>query len=117
MRTAPDRKEGTEMSVMMVLRIKADPKKLEEHAAADPEGIRAISDQARQYGMTAHRFYGSDGEIIVVDEWPDEQSFMRFFNDTQESIGAMFRGIGMTEQPHPEFWTELETHDKVGWGA
>ncbi|HET9718971.1 MAG TPA: hypothetical protein VFP55_02735 [Solirubrobacteraceae bacterium] len=105
------------MSVMMVLRIDADPKKLEERAAADPDGLRAISQKAASYGMIAHRFYESAGQIVVVDEWPDEQSFMDFFNATQETIGAMFQSIGMSGQPHPEFWHKLDTHDEVGWGA
>ena len=105
------------MSVMMVLRVKADPAKLEEHAAADPQAMRAIAEEAKRHGVIAHRFYGGDGEIIVVDEWPDQQSFTGFFNATQDRLRPMFEAIGMSGEPHPEFWTELETHDKVGWGA
>lgn len=105
------------MSVMMVLRIDADPKKLEEHAAAHPDEMRSISETARGHGMIAHRFYSSDGQIIVADEWPDEQSFQGFFQAMQETIGAMFQSIGMTGQPHPEFWHKLDSHDEVGWGA
>src|SRR5206468_782070 len=69
----PPRRSG--MSVIMTLRANGDPKALEERAAADPDAIRAISDGAKRHGLIAHRFYGSQDGIMVVDEWPDEASF------------------------------------------
>ena len=58
------------MSVIMTLRVKGDPEKLEQLADADRGRIRAISDRAKEAGMIAHRFYGSEGQIMVVDESP-----------------------------------------------
>ena len=70
------------MSVIMTLSLKGDAKKLEEHAASDPDAMHAIVESAKGHGLIAHRFYGSeDGEIMVVDEWPDEQSFLSFFEE------------------------------------
>lgn len=66
------------MSVLMTLSMQGDAKKLEEDAAGDPDGIQSIVGSAKEHGLIAHRFYGSDdGQIMVVDEWPDEQSFHR----------------------------------------
>jgi hypothetical protein len=105
------------MSVIMTLRVRADPKKLEEYSAADPDRMRSIAEAAKSHGLIAHRFYGGDGEIMVVDEWPDESSFHAFFAATGDRIGPMFEAAGMSEEPHPALWHVLDTADKVGWGA
>ncbi len=52
---------------------------------------------------------------MVVDEWPDAQSFQRFFEEMAPQIGPMFEAVGVTEEPRPTFWRKLETHDDVGW--
>ena len=106
------------MSVLMVLRSKGDPGKLEKLAANDPAFIRRISDDAKKRGMIGHRFYGSDdGQILVLDEWPDAESFNKFFADHQDEIGPMMAEIGATAPPDITFYRELDTHDEVGWGA
>jgi heme-degrading monooxygenase HmoA len=106
------------MSVIMSLRAKGDPGKLEERAAANPDGMRAIADQAKQHGLIAHRFYGSeDGEIMVLDEWPDAESFQAFFEQARSEIEPMMQDAGVTSDPEVKFWRSLETHDAVGWGA
>jgi hypothetical protein len=104
------------MSVIMTLRTKGDPKELEKRAAANPDAIRSISDRAKQHGLTAHRFYGSeDGEIMVVDEWPDPESFQSFFEESRAEIEPLMRDVGATSEPEVKFWRKLESHDEVGW--
>ncbi|HKP17649.1 MAG TPA: hypothetical protein VJT84_04160 [Gaiellaceae bacterium] len=105
------------MSVIMTLRIKGDPRKLEQRAAAEPNSIRSIAERAKDYGVIAHRFYGSDdGEILVVDEWPDPESFQRFFKDMEPEIGPMMQEVA-TGEPEITFWRKLETNDDIGWNA
>jgi hypothetical protein len=106
------------MSVLMTLRTKGDPIKLEKFAANNPGTIRAISDDAKNYGCIAHRFYGSDdGQILVLDEWSDAESFHKFFEAHQGDIGPMMAEIGATAPPEITFYRTLDTHDEVGWGA
>ena len=106
------------MSVLMTLSVNGDPKKLEENAASDPDAMQAILESAKAHGLIAHRFYGSqDGQIMVVDEWPDEQSFQSFFEENNERIGALMQAAGVTSEPQPKFWRTLESHDQFGWGA
>jgi hypothetical protein len=53
------------VSVIMMLRVHGDPTLLEQRAQANPEGMRAIIESAKEHGVIAHRFYGSDdGQII-----------------------------------------------------
>jgi quinol monooxygenase YgiN len=105
------------MSVIMTLRVKGDPAKLEQYAADNPEAIQGISRRAQdEYGCIAHRFYGGDDEVIVIDEWPDQQSFERFFEAEQGAIGPIMQEVA-TGEPEIRFWRKLETNDETGWGA
>ena len=57
---------------------------------------RRIRDHAVEHGLIAHRFYGSDGEIMVIDEWPDAESFLSFFGHVEAEVGAMMAAVGIT---------------------
>ena len=106
------------MSVLMTFQTAGDPNELERHAGQDPDGMRAVAEKAKEHGLIAHRFYGSeDGRIMVVDEWPDPQSFQAFFEAMRSEIESMMREVGATGEPEVTFWRELETRDAVGWGA
>jgi hypothetical protein len=98
----------------MTLRISGDPDKMEQLAQENPDAIRGISERAQAAGVIAHRFYGCEGQIMVVDEWPDPESFHRFFEAEQANIGPMMEQIGAGE-PEITFWRKLETGDGVGW--
>jgi hypothetical protein len=106
------------MSVLMTLRSTGDPVLLEKRAAENPEAIRAISDDAKKHGLIAHRFYGTDdGQIMIVDEWPDVESFQRFFAANADRIQPLMAEIGATGEPDVTFWRELDSRDQVGWDA
>ena len=106
------------MSVIMTLRMKADGRRLEEVAAENPDRLRSIADKARDAGVIAHRFYGSDdGQVMVIDEWPDAQSFQGFFEATASEIQPLMQDAGVQGEPEVTFWHKLETHDEVGWGS
>jgi hypothetical protein len=105
------------MSVIMTLRANGDPDELERRAAANPEGMRAIADKAKEHGLIAHRFYGAPGQILVIDEWPDPESFQRFFEEMRPEIEPMMADVGVTAEPEVTFWRLLDSRDAVGWGA
>ena len=104
------------MSVILTLRVKGDPQKFEQAAQGNPDRIQGILDQAKQNGLIAHRFYGSDsGNIMVIDEWPDAESFRRFWESAGGDVGPFMADAGVTEEPQPEFWQKLDTGDEYGW--
>jgi hypothetical protein len=107
------------MSVIMTLDVTGDSKKLEQFASENKEKMQAVLEAAKRHGLIAHRFYGSDngGGIMVLDEWPNRQSFESFFREQQAEIGSMMEAAGVTSEPEPTFWHELATHDAFGWGA
>jgi heme-degrading monooxygenase HmoA len=104
------------MSVIMMLHLDGDPGKLEEYASANQEKMAGIVEQAKSRGLIAHRFFGDDnGHIVVIDEWPDAETFQSFFEEAQGEIGPMMQESGITSEPQPQFLRVLETHDKYGW--
>lgn len=104
------------MSLIMTLHVKGDPAKLEEVAGSDPARMRAIADKAEEHGVIGHRFYGSeDGRIMVVDEWPDPQSFQVFFDGSRSEIEALMEDVGTTGEPEVTMWRKLDSRDEIGW--
>jgi heme-degrading monooxygenase HmoA len=101
------------MSVLMTLRVKGDAKKLEALYAADKNHFARVADKGKTMGATYHRFYATDDEVLVVDQWPDEESFHAFFSSTPE-IPEIMAAAGVTEQPTVTFWHELDLGDSIG---
>jgi hypothetical protein len=52
---------------------------------------------------------------MVVDEWPDPESFQRFFEQLRPEIEPMMAAVGVKGEPDITFWRKLDTHDEVGW--
>jgi hypothetical protein len=107
------------MSVIMTLRIAGNPEAMERYGKDNPGKLEGIVEAAKRHGMIAHRFNGSeDGNgILVIDEWPDRQSFEAFFAEKQADIMPIMEAVGATGQPEATFWHELATGDAYGWGA
>jgi heme-degrading monooxygenase HmoA len=102
------------MSVLMTLRVNGDARALEKFAAEDPKTLGDILEKAKPRGLISHHFYGNDTEILVVDEWRDEESFQAFYQDAGEQIQELMGHAGVTTEPEVNFWHKLETGDDVG---
>lgn len=95
------------------LRISVDPAQFEQAVNSDPDRLQRISNRAKEHGAIHHSFFANEagGEVLVVDEWPDAESFQRFFEASPDS-GEMMGEAGVTSEPHPVFWRELDTPDR-----
>ncbi len=102
------------MSVIMTLRASGDGNAVEAYAKAHPEVLASTIAMAKEHGVIAHRFYASDDQIMVIDEWPDADSFNAFFAASESLIGPMMQESGIGK-PELTFWHKLETGDDVGW--
>ena len=106
------------MSVLVTIWMRGEGEKFEQVAAENLDRMRSIADRAKEHGVIAHRFYATDdGDVMVIDEWPDAKSFTRFFESQQAEIGPLMQDAGVTTEPAVRFWRKLETGDDVGWGA
>jgi hypothetical protein len=100
------------MSVMMGMVIEADPARFEQTAKDNAELINSISARAKEAGAISHQFFAGKDSVLVVDEWPDEASFLGFFGSAGPDIGTLMGHAGVTAQPIPNFWRPLDTSDK-----
>jgi hypothetical protein len=89
----------------------------ERYAAEHPDEMQGIFEHAVQHGLIAHRLYGSDGKIMIIDEWPDAQSVQEFFAPVEAQIWPMMAAARISSEPRPVFWSKLETQDDYGWNA
>ncbi len=105
------------MSVIVMIRVTVDPAVWEEQVATQTEAIGRIIGIAKREGLIAHRWYGGDGAAIAIDEWPDAESFERFFEAAGPDIGPVMESAGVTSPPDVTVWHKLDTGDDVGWDA
>ena len=101
------------VSVMIGLRIPVDPKRFEEVVNGNQERLMGISERAKQHGAMSHAFCASEAgdEVLAVDVWPDSESFQQFFSNSPD-IAEMMGEAGVTSEPRPVFWHEMDTPDK-----
>jgi hypothetical protein len=103
----------------MTLNVAGNAKAMEQFAKNNPETMQRILAAAKRHGLIAHRFYGSEdgSNMMVLDEWPDRQSFESFFQEEEAELQPMFEAVRAEGQPEPMYWQELTTGDAYGWGA
>jgi quinol monooxygenase YgiN len=105
------------MSVIMTMQVKADPARMEEYVASNGELLTEVAETGKRHGVIAHRFYTNGDTIMVLDEWPDEQSFQAFFQEEGERIQGVIQAVGGQGEPDVSFWTKIDSPDEIGWGA
>ena len=101
------------MSVLMLLRVQGNAKGLEGFAAENPDVVQKIAARAREYGVLRHRFFGTESELFVVDEWPSPADFQRFYESSPE-IPEMIMKAGITGEPSITFADSIDAGDEIG---
>lgn len=88
------------MSVVVVLKVKADTAVFEKALVDRADEFVAVGQRAQGQGAIHHRFAVGDGFVLVVDEWEDAAKFEAFFSDPalQQFIGE----IGADQSVPPE---------------
>ena len=99
------------MSVMVMVRIKADVGAFERYAEENGEQLKRVAEDGRTAGAIHHAFSASDDELVVIDEWPDEASFQGFFSG-QTEIPEIMAAAGAQGEPEVSFLRVLDTADR-----
>jgi hypothetical protein len=84
-----------------------------ERVAKEMEDLLVgVSAQGRAAGAVHHCFAeNTDGSVLVIDEWPDEESFHKFF-DNQADIGKLAAAVGVTGPPSATSYRIIDTPDR-----
>jgi hypothetical protein len=100
------------MSVLVVLKVQGNPNDLEAYAnGTGAEVMLRVAEAGKTAGAIHHLFAAGENEVIVVDEWPDEQSFHDFFAG-QAEIADVMRAGGAQGQPQITVYRMLDTPDR-----
>jgi quinol monooxygenase YgiN len=99
------------MSVIMMMRAKADPAALEAWANTNADRITRIADSGREAGCIHHMFTAAKDEIVIIDEWPDEASFKRFF-ESQQDIPNVMAAAGVKGEPQVTYLRKMSMPDE-----
>jgi hypothetical protein len=100
------------MSVLITLKFATSGETLAKVARENADTMLAIIEDGRRHGAIHHQFVEDpDGSAVVVDEWPDAETFHRFFG-TQEDIRAIMERAGVTEPPEVRIYPVLDTPDR-----
>jgi Antibiotic biosynthesis monooxygenase len=107
-RAEPDKEDY--MSVLMVLRLQVDPDAFRKVADENADAMRDISHRGKDRGAIHHAFFAGDGEVLVVDEWNDAESFQAFFDEEGPNIGPLMESAG-AQMDAPRFYEKVDTAD------
>ncbi|WP_148044951.1 hypothetical protein [Nocardioides marmorisolisilvae] len=95
----------------MTVRVSGDPRAVEAFDAATLQGV---ADRGKAAGAIRHRFFTNGGEVLVIDEWPDRESFQAFF-ESETDIANVMAAAGATSPPTIEFWDRMDVSESINW--
>ena len=91
------------MSVHVVGHMKVDPANLAKLWADRRDDFLAVQEDAKAAGAIHHRWGFGDGVVVIIDEWPDAQSFQKFF-ESQTTIPQLMQAAGVQGPPDFEIF-------------
>ena len=87
------------MSVMVIARFKvADVGKAAEWTRANAEVPEDITAHGKSLGRIGHRMTTDGNDLVVIDEWPDGDTFNTFFAGAAR-MGEFLGGAGIIGEP------------------
>lgn len=91
--------KGVPVSVIVIARFSVpDVDAAVGWAQANPSIPEEITAYGKTLGQIGHRIITADGELVVIDEWGDEDQFRKFF-DSAPRMGEFLEGAGITGPP------------------
>lgn len=98
------------MSVIVIGRFKADPANLKKVFAERAADFKAVSEEAKGVGAVHHRFAAGDGEVLILDEWNNAESFHKFFGGNT-TIAEIMQAAGVQGPPEFQIYEALDSPD------
>lgn len=95
------------MSVIVTIRIKADPSTLERVVNEQADTLERISEVSRSLGALHHCFADAGDEVLVVDEWESAEAFQGFF-ESNTDIPPLMEAAGVQAPPEVTIYRRLD---------
>lgn len=86
------------MSVLVIGHMTVDPADVETLWRERGADFEAVSAAAKQAGAVHHRWAFGDGQVVIIDEWPDAESFQKFF-ESETKIAELMQAGGVQGPP------------------
>jgi hypothetical protein len=86
------------VSVLVIGHMTVDPENLVKLWADRKADFEAVAKEAKAAGALHHRWAFGDGQVVILDEWPDAQSFQKFF-ESQATIPELMQAGGVQGPP------------------
>jgi hypothetical protein len=87
------------VSVVVIARFPIeDPGQAVEWARAHPDIPEEITTYGKTLGQIGHRILLGEKELVVIDEWPNEESFRTFFSEAPR-MDQFLSGAGLSSDP------------------
>ena len=99
------------MSVAVIARLQVDPNALVELFTTKKDVFEGVAKIAKQAGVLHHQFLLGDGEVLILDEWPDAESFQRFFSSNTD-VAALMADAGVQGPPEISVYATTDSPDK-----
>src|SRR5690349_12309751 len=100
------------MTVMITIKFPVTAETMEKVVNDNRETMLGIIEDGKRQGAIHHQFAeDTDGGALVIDEWPDEASFHRFF-ESQEDIKKVMAQAGVASEPMVTVHRLLDTPDR-----
>jgi hypothetical protein len=86
------------MSVIVIGRMTVDPANLKKLWREQSADFEAIAEAARTAGAMHHQWAIGSDYVVLIDEWPDAESFQKFFG-SQDKIADLMASAGVQGPP------------------
>jgi quinol monooxygenase YgiN len=98
------------VSACVIVKLKVDPEKFKALFENRPDELRAVSEEAKTLGALHHFFAGKEGEVVIVDEWDESDSFLSFFDNP--TVADFMKDVGLEGAPEVEIYEILDSPDR-----
>lgn len=102
------------MSFCVVVKMKADPARMQELFENRADELREVAEKAKQAGALHHFFALGEKEgeedVVIVDEWQDPAAFLEFFEDA--TIASFMEEFGVEGPPEVSVFEIMDSPDR-----
>jgi hypothetical protein len=86
------------MSVIVIGHMTVDPANVEALWRDRKADFEAVLKAAKAAGALHHQWAFGDGQVVIIDEWPDATSFQQFF-EGEHKIAELMQAGGVQGPP------------------